>query len=196
MKVKAEENAAIIEDGTYEVECIGVEEAYMEDSLYDPNVLKWHFEVLGSEMSDGKPLVLDPLSGQKLTPLSKFWEWATALGHNPNLGEELDTDTLIGKHAMARIETKVKDGKKGFPKIISLVSMPRKPAQKAPTRAQEARQPIDFGSEEVSAWWKQVRDAGIERKAALDESTGRYGLPPADLTSDQRAELYAALVTA
>lgn len=125
--VTAEESKQLIEDGTYEVELLAIKEAELENASFgDGEVFRWSFQVVGVVDQDGDDIVLDPISNRKLTPLSKFWAWSVALGGKPEIGKSFNTDDLIHKHAMAKVEAKLKpDGTKGFPKVTDLMAMPK-----------------------------------------------------------------------
>jgi hypothetical protein len=152
--IEATESASMIEDGTYEVVCVSVVEDYLENSQYDPNVIRFGFGLVPELLKqDGTEFVLDPIASHKLSPQSKLWSWCVALGTQPVIGQSLDTDVLIGKHAMARVEAAVRpDGTKGFPKVVDLMAMPRRVVRMVPpVRAPQAAEPLEPGEEEAVA---------------------------------------------
>ncbi len=195
-KVPAEESQSLLEDGTYEVELLTVADFVIKDpSFGDGNVFKWSFEVVDQLDEDGEPIILDPISNRKLTPLTKFWAWAVALGAKPEIGEDFDTETLNGAHAMAQVEAKLKpDGSKGFPKIVGLVAMPKTNARR-PTGGSTKPD-----SESISDWWAKVRDEGFEQDyvreicLATFRTTDGRGRTVSMLTPAERDELYKKLV--
>lgn len=190
-----EENKAMLENGTYEVKLLAMEEDFIEDSQYDPDVYRWTFEVVDTVDSDGKAIHMDPISSQKITPMSKFWSWAVALGGQPVIGQPFDTDVLVGKHAMAKVQAKLKsDGTKGFPKIVDLMAMPKGSSRKGSTRAQEGAGAPGERSP-VSDFKQQVKDAGKKWVDAVNLSMSTFDeRTPEELTGEELAALYAKLL--
>jgi len=192
--VQAEESAVLLEDGTYEVELLSIKEHSIDNpSFGDGDVFKWSFAVVDEVDEEGDPIILDPVSNRKLTPLTKFWAWAVALGGQPEIGKPFNTDQLIGAHAMAQVEAKVKpDGTRGFPKIVALVAMPKQRNGARPERKTESPQvqATDNLSDELNAWWKKILGMGVDRKAVVEQSRFTYEKDPWDLSPEERDSIF------
>ncbi len=189
--VQAEESQTLLEDGTYEVELVDIVSFEIENPTFgDGNVFKWSFEVVDQLDGDGEPIILDPVSNRKLTPLTKFWAWAVALGAKPEVGADFDTKTLHGAHAMAQVEAKLKpDGTKGFPRIVGLVAMPKTNARRAAGGSTKVE------SESISDWWAKVRDEGLEQDYVRELCRAQFGgRTITQVTPAERDELYKKLV--
>ncbi len=119
----------VLPDGVYAVKLISVEEQISRDGL---DFLRWIFEVVGEPEYAGASLT--GATSLRLSPRSKARQWAEALlGRRLERGEELDTDTLIGRTAMATVTTVDRDGV-SYNRIESLAPV-RRAARPAPEPA-------------------------------------------------------------
>lgn len=172
--------APVIEDGLYEVTCVGLEELEMADeySNGEPRAkLKVKLQVHGTDDGDGKEVILDPLMNLKWSaggkyPASTLFTYATAFCGPQNGDIGFDTDTLKGKKAQALIQTE--PGK--WPKVTQIVALKKgKAAAPATDAAPWEDVPAvlnDKGEVDFDAFWKAVRGAGISRTEVANEVGG------------------------
>lgn len=192
--------APVIDDNIYEVVCTGVEDVTLEqpDQFGKTEKVRVHLQLVGVEDEDsGEPVSLDPLLNRTFGQKATLRKWATALLNLGSIddGSWFETEDLVGHHARAVVKTETgADGKRGWPKVTDLMAMP-KAAQKAATKPQEGRQPSeDAAVEELSDWWKSTRENGIDRKRVMAKSQEMFKAEPAEISGEQRAELYLALL--
>lgn len=132
--------AADIEDGVYAVVLAAVNGP---KTIYPPNapdgtdIFEWEFLVEGSDQQ------IQGTTSTASGPKSKMYGWLTALlgGKPPAPGEQIDTDSLVGKRALATIN----HNDAGWPRIEQLTAIPAQMLQQqfaaatgAPTRPQAA----------------------------------------------------------
>ncbi len=131
------ESVVLLNDGSYEVECIDAEPDQLENPQWGSgDIIRFQFKVIGEFDKAGEPVILDPIATAALTPQTKLWSWSIALGEQPVIGEDFDTDRLLNKRALAQVKSDLKpDGTKGFPKIKNLIPLP-KSTPKGRTRTQ------------------------------------------------------------
>lgn len=174
--------ATTLEAGTYEVQLIDLKEDMLENPQFGNGaVIRFQMETTDVLDEEGNPVELDGLANDKLTPLSKLTVWLAAFGVTAKPGEDIDMSEAIGRKAMAVIVLKPgKDGTGAFPRIENLVPLPRagRSAAVAP---------------DISAWWKETRDLGLKRDEVLKASNEMFGAEPAELASEDRAELLKVL---
>ena len=140
----------VIEDGMYDLYCHGAKVEENRDEHDEPRpddygrwqYVRFNFEVVGVQQSDGTPTFLDPRtsmslydgSGRAPTP-SALYTITKALGIDTSEG--FDTDLAAGKKCRGVVSTKA-EGE--WPRIVQWLP-PAKAAQKAPTRPVQGRQP-------------------------------------------------------
>lgn len=124
IKISRGPGSADIDAGVYEVTLAAVDgpkTIYPANAPEGTEVLDWRFVIDdGSEVSG----TTSTASG----PRSKMYGWLTALnsGKPPEIDDEIDTDTLIGRRAIATIEI----SPSGWPRIANLGAIPVQTQQK------------------------------------------------------------------
>ncbi len=140
--IKARETRVVAElpDGTYEVRCTETQDDEIESVFSEEpaDIIRLFVEIVDHVNVDGGPIILDPIANRKLTPKTKLWGWFQAFGIDPEIGKDLDTETMVGRHALALVQNKISDGGGKWPKVVNFMPLPRA-AQKAATKPQEAR---------------------------------------------------------
>lgn len=192
---KEQEQYELLDAGTYEVECLALEEFFLEVDLFGNNdKIRFKFEVKGEQRSDGEPFELSAMCNDKLSESSTLWGWLTALGLSPLPGDDIDLEECIGKHALAEVaivEGKKAEGAKEAPKynrIKKLMALPKSRGVKAPTKpveaasdAQSRKEPDDLSDwlrfdqtgEPVADWtafWTVARKYKVKREDILKEA--------------------------
>lgn len=161
-----------IDDGLYEVVCLGVDEKVIEDNQFGNNEkFAIHLRLVDVFDPDGKEIDLDPLVNRKWSEKATLYQYAKAFGCATDLQSPFDTDRFKGKRAQALIETDFE--KSAWPKVTSIVPLPAKKggAKSAPSAAQEVRQPPEgaaVDADTVSDWFKARLGEGFQRKAIID----------------------------
>ncbi len=197
--VKKETGGAKVEAGTHCVVCIEThDKVFEEDRFGNPEkiILRCQFPDLEDEDSDS--VTLDAMCNYKLSPLSKFWSWCEAFGINPDDYEEVDTDELVGKEALAKVIIQKKDDGSEWSRIDGFTAMPKqKNAPRPSQRPTEASGPVviaDDPQERLNQWWVKTRAAGLGRKEVIEQSTFAYdGREPVDLTDEERESVFQML---
>jgi len=170
MKLKAEVGGVDIEDGTYKVTVLRVEEAVYEDSRFGEGprtVAKFTFGLNDILDDDAQPIELTANASAKLTPKSKLWGWFEALmGEPPTLDQEVDLDILIACEALARVanEPDRDDPRIKWARIKELMALP-KPAPKAAAKGKTSAAYEGFLNTEGGVNWdafmKYANKAGV-----------------------------------
>lgn len=175
--------ATTLDAGTYTVQLMDLVETTLENPQYgNGDVIRFALETTDVVDEEGNPVQLDGIANDKMTPMSKLSRWLSAFGVSAKPGEDVDMEEAIGKQAMAVIVLKPgKDGTGAFPRIDDLVPLPRSGGRAAPAAP---------AATDISAWWKQTRDAGLKRDDVLKTSNEMFGAEPAELAPEDRAELF------
>jgi hypothetical protein len=124
IKISRGAGSADIDAGVYEVTLAAVEgpkTIYPANAPEGTNVLDWRFVLDdGSEVSG--------TTSESSGPRSKMYSWLTALnsGKPPEIDDEIDLDTLVGRRAIATIEI----SSTGWPRIANLGAIPVQAQQK------------------------------------------------------------------
>lgn len=147
-------------DGTYPVQVSEV----IEDTIENPqfgngDVVRIILLVDGVLQPDGEETHLDAIANMKLTPKSKLWGWVTAFGLELVVGSEFDTDALVGRSALARIENDVKEDGSTWPRVRDIFPAVVKPAAGSLTKPD--------GKPDYNAFWARVKAIG-KTKADVD----------------------------
>lgn len=124
--IEATESQLLLENGTYEVTCSGVEDTFLDNPQFgDGEVVRFKLVVGGELTKDGKEIVLDPIANRVLSPKSKLWSFLVAFGFSPRIGQAFELEDCVGKRALAAVVAKtLPDGSKGFPRVESLMRLP------------------------------------------------------------------------
>lgn len=110
----------VLPAGVYAVRLIDVEERISRDGAA---FLLWHFEVVETEYAGAS---LTGVTSLRMGATARARQWAEALlGRRLTRGEEIDTDQLVGRRALATVTTIEREGRE-FNRVISLA-----PARKA-----------------------------------------------------------------
>lgn len=173
-----------IEPGTYQVRLMNLTETQIENPQFgNGDVIRFAFECVDVVDTEGNPVELDGIANDILTPESKLTKWLAALGVTAKPGEGLDMEDAVGRECLAEIVHRPgKDGSGAFPRIDKLVPLPRS-SRAAPTAAPD-----------ISAWWKETRDAGFKRDDVMKASNEMFGAEPAELAPEDREELMERLL--
>lgn len=143
MPVLTMQENEVIPTGEYPVQVVDLEQ---ETGTFGQQ-LKWKLEIIGGGDYAGKTLTAWASLSNSLK--SKLAKWSIALGIQLDAGEELDTDDLIGRKAMATVVVKTKEDGSEFSKVEEIKAPKRRPAPKAePKKAEaEAEEDDPFGGE-------------------------------------------------
>ena len=183
-----------INDGTYPITCIGVNERTVDnDQFGNSEKLEFHMIIEGLVDEDGDPQELNPLINKKWNEKATLYEYAVAFGLKVDLKTPIDTDDFNGRQATAVIET-AEEGK--WPRITKLL---KRGAAAAPTAAEKAtsgdtRDILSFTPDgdpvaNLPLFWGILHRHGINKKNVEDT----YG-PFAEIDPEQLPEIADALI--
>jgi len=119
-----------LDDGTYELECVGLEDCTLNQSAYGKgeNVpgVKFIFHVAGMENAEGNPIELSAIAtAERLTPRTKLYRWGNALGLGlKEPGQTANLDAMIGHRAMGVIVNKPDADGQIWARIEDVVALP------------------------------------------------------------------------
>ena len=173
----AKEPAPQVEAGSYTVKCMDIKEDTIENSQFNPDVYRLSLETEDVLTQEGNPVRLDAICSRTLSPKSKLWRWLTAFGMTPEVGKRIDLEDVVERSALAIVINKESEGGV-FSRVDDIVPLPSR--RRAAAGEQE---------DDISAWWKRTRDAGIDRMDAMATSEEMFGKAPAVLTTEERDEL-------
>lgn len=122
-----------IEDGTYRVKLISLDDIEMTWEGRTRPGLKWTFILPDVQGEDGEAGELTAQSSTALSPKSKLWAWYQSLtGETLELDMQIDLDDMIDKEAQAAVIHKPGgDGTGSWPRIENLMALPKTGKAKA-----------------------------------------------------------------
>lgn len=130
---------SLLDEGMYPVELLEIRDVETEfgDSL------RWIFGVFEEEDEDGEVPEVSGITSIRFSEKSKAYGWASALlGYQPEVGEEVDLDDLIGLQGLGELKTgALRDGTE----ISNLVDLKPLPARK---KKKGKRKPAEEEEEE------------------------------------------------
>ncbi len=174
--LKATEGEGVkIEPGIYAVTCFDAKEDKLDNSKFgDGHVIRLDLEIASELDNNENPVRLDAIANFKLTPSSKLWEWAEAFGCTPVLGDDFDTDCLIGKQAQAVVINKAseKEGGGTFSRVDKIVPMPKGSRGNGGSAPKEVSVIKADGSWDSDVFWREVNKAGLNRSIVTDHVGG------------------------
>lgn len=118
-----------IDDGAYEVTLLKIDGPITitpkngVNAGKDIDIYEWFWQIDGVLDPNGYPVELKESSSTAFSPRSKMYAWVSALagGKPPAVGANVDTDTLIGRRAIATIN---RPPEGGWPRITVLSPIP------------------------------------------------------------------------
>lgn len=148
-----------VPNGTYLVECYKVEDQTLPNAQFGNGEVVKIFVTLpeGPFQEDGSETHLDAIANRKLTPKSKLWGWSTAFGCDIAVGMAWDTEDLVGRRALARVENEEKD-QTLWPRIIDIF-----PEQQKAESLRKAD-----GTADLNVFWKEVKVLGKAQSDVRD----------------------------
>lgn len=165
--------------------------------------LKIHWLITDLVDGDGQEVFVDDRVNNSLSdgaggryPPSNYYKICSALGVETENG--VDSDRLVGLQCQGMVETEEEEG--AWPRVTRYMRIQKgqaKAAQKAPTRAQEPNlTPSSAEVDELSDWWKTTREQGLTREEVIEKSKAMFDALPHEISGEERAELYLALIGA
>jgi hypothetical protein len=110
------EGRPTIPAGLYKAECLGTEVAEFAKGEYR----KWTFTIQGGKF-DGTQIT--GVSSLVMSPKAKAYDWYSALtGESPQLGDEIDLDSVIGRRVNLNVILEDTDNGK-FNRIRDLIAL-------------------------------------------------------------------------
>lgn len=178
--VTAKESKSVnLEPGTYEVICIKTEEAYLEKPQFgDGHVVRITMNTTDEVDEDGELIELSTIANFTLTPKSKLWGIFEAFGIKPTLGQDLDTDLMVGKRAFAVTGQKPRDDGSHWVTVEALIPPLTKKELGSLTKPD--------GTTDFAVFWKMAEQQGFIDK---DELRAKAGKPMGQMTITELQEL-------
>ena len=156
--VVVEESAgfSLVDEGLYRAELIDIQDIETQFGVS----WRWVFDLVDFP----EETLVSGVSSQKMTTRSKAYEWVSVLlGREPEPGEEVSFDDLIGKQAMVTIKNRaMRDGRE-ISNVVALAKMPKQMSiGKVDERAEaEAEKEIEEEAEEET---EEEAEAETEKK--------------------------------
>ena len=162
-KIKAEDSQSAIEPGIYECECTRTWAETLENPQYgNGDVIKIKLELDVAD-DDGETVELEAMANRKLTPMSKLWSWFEAFNVPVSVGDELDTDQMVGKRC--QVEVGERKTERGTWATVDRLF-------KLPTRAAPRQRP----ARAIDQLGKYAGPEGEINARAFADELGRLGL--------------------
>jgi len=132
---------SLLEEGMYPVELVEIRD--IETDYGDS--LRWIFSVFEEEDEDGEIPEVSGITSIRFSAKSKAYRWASALlGYEPDVGEEIDLDDLIGERGLGELKTgTLRDGTE-VSNLVDLKPLPKKvkkPAREEDVEEEEEERP-------------------------------------------------------
>lgn len=125
-----------IEDGTYRVKLLALEDAEGEWQGQKRKLLKWCWRLPDVPNEEGDPTETSDLTSLILGPKSNLWaRYEALMGVTLEVGVEIDLEGMVGKEAQASFAHKTPKGEPStFSRIQDVMGLPKiGPKVKAPT---------------------------------------------------------------
>lgn len=182
-----------LDDGTYELECVGLEDMVLDQSAFKKGDavpgIKFLFEVVGMVNPEGEPLPLSAVATcEKLTPRTKLYRWGNALGLGlKEPGQKADLDAMIGHRAMGVIVNKPDADGQMWARIEDLVALPTAVGRSMKTELspgdEEEPSPQSSPSPPVDPWEGFREDGGDIDNNIFSNYLKKEGVTPGDLAT-------------
>jgi len=132
-KMIAQAGGLDIEDGTYRVKLVDLEDAEGEWQGNKNKLYKWHWELPDLPNDDGGVTETSDLTSRLLGPKSNLWaRYEALMGLTLEVGAEIDIDDMIGKEAQASFAHKTSKGEPStFSRIQDVIPLPKTGKPKA-----------------------------------------------------------------
>lgn len=165
-------NWRAVEEGLYIAKLVEVKPDTINVRGEERDIIRWRFVIL--EEKD-KPMV-EGLTSTLFTTRSKAYKWASALlGYQPDVGEEIDTDELIGKYAIVKVENKERNGRV-FSRVTDVIKAKKRELEQAKEldveeegeeEVEEEEEPIDVQEEEEEEEEEEVEIKPKKKKKKI-----------------------------
>ena len=127
---------SLLEEGMYPVELVEIRD--IETDYGDS--LRWIFSVFEEEDEEGETPEVSGITSIRFSAKSKAYKWASALlGYEPDVGEEIDLDDLVGERGLGELKTgMLRDGTE-ISNLDDLKPLPKKVKKPAVEEEEEER---------------------------------------------------------
>jgi len=167
--VEPSAGVTLVSEGIHRAELIDIEDI---DTQFGQS-WRWVFDLVDFP----EETLVSGVSSQKMTTRSKAYEWVSALlGREPEPGEEIDFDDLIGRQVMVTVKNRtMRDGSE----ISNVVALAKIPEQMGMGRVdekveREAEREIEEGTEEETEEEEEEEtEAETEKKQKKTEKKTR-----------------------
>ena len=182
--IKAEQGGSVkLEPGTYVVTVDSIAEDYIKNPQFgDGHTLKFKFTVEDTVDEKGEQVYLSASASYKLSPKSKLWGWVEAFGFELEVGQEFDTDELVGMSCQALVSRTKKDDGSEWSEISSLFPLGKQ--HNAPRPVAKAS-----GEPDYDAFWKQVTAMGMTKSDVISHLPNKNLLDMQDISGTQLVEI-------
>ena len=118
MVVEESAGFSLVDEGIYRAELIDIQDIETQFGVS----WRWVFDLVDMP----EETLVSGVSSQKMTTRSKAYEWVSVLlGREPEPGEEVSFDDLIGKQAMVTIKNRaMRDGRE-VSNVVALAKLPK-----------------------------------------------------------------------
>lgn len=97
--------------GLYDAVISDVKQDHLAESKFGTgDIIRFYAKLHDVMDADGDPVIIDAIANLLLTPMSKLWSWLEALGVSPEVGYDIDIESVVGKPCVLSIIDNVKDG--------------------------------------------------------------------------------------
>jgi len=167
--VEPSAGVTLVDEGIYRAELIDIQDI---DTQFGQS-WRWVFDLVDF----AEETLVSGVSSQKMSLRSKAYEWAsTLLGREPEPGEEIDFDDLIGRQVMVTVKNRtMRDGTE----VSNVVALAKIPEQMGMGRVdekveREAEREIEEGTEEETEEEEEEEtEAETEKKQKKTEKKTR-----------------------
>lgn len=149
--VEQSAGVALVEEGLYKAMLTDIVDV---DTQFGQS-WRWIFDLIDYE----EETLVSGITSQKMTTRSKAYEWASVLlGREPEPGEEISFEDLIGKQAMVTVKNRtMRDGRE-ISNVVALAKMPKRREEK------EIEEEIEEITEEVTEEVPEKKQQKKEKK--------------------------------
>ena len=156
-------NWRTVEEGLYLAKLVEIRPDTIMVRGEEREVIRWRFVVLEE---DDKPMV-EGLTSNKMTTRSKAYKWASALlGYQPDVGEEIDTDELIGKYAIIKVENKERNGRV-FSRVADVIKAKKRELEQAKELDTEPVEEEDIEEEPIEVEEEETEEEEEEEEVEI-----------------------------